>query len=379
MKRILIDATTVCRQLDGLSQYILNILLNFANEFKDEAKFTLLLRPDECPHSYLVNFERAGFSLIFVNISPIGPKREIQFFLLLQQLRGSYDVFYEPSNQYPLAAKNVVYTVHDLIYERFPSQLGNFSKVKAKWLHFNVSVGLLKSKVVIAVSNFTKSEIARFHSSPRTISDKVVVIHEGWEHLDLAIDENERQEDFSKEYFLYVGSSRGHKNLTRLIEAYSSIYTGIKYDLVIAGNGRWLSATDIRLIQEVNTQEIRIYLTGWIPDKRLHLLFREARALVFPSLCEGFGIPILEAFFNKVPLICSDIPVFREVAGDAALFFDPLRVSSIAEILKKFHDNYDTLSNKLTSRGGERLDQFSWEKASQQIFAILSHACCQSK
>ena len=122
MKKILIDGTTISRQMDGLTQYVVNVVSRLDTSW---AQFTLWIRPNECDPTYRTLFEQKGIIVEEVAISPIGPKRDWQFRRYLKQ-HTPFDAAWIPSNQYPLFLHlPSVYTVHDIIYERFPEQLGN--------------------------------------------------------------------------------------------------------------------------------------------------------------------------------------------------------------------------------------------------------------
>ena len=179
MKRLLIDGTTLSAKMDGLSQYMLNIIKHI-----DTSKFrcTLIVRPNECPTEYADGFVGCGMQIETVNIAPIGPLRDLQFAAYLRDHHGEFDCAFIPSNQFPLAL-NIpsVYTIHDLIYEAYPSQLGKLSGLKRAYLHAVVKHGLKKSAHVIAVSEYTKQEVKRFH--PKCNEDKIKVVYEGWEQI----------------------------------------------------------------------------------------------------------------------------------------------------------------------------------------------------
>ena len=178
-KRLLIDGTTLSSKMDGLSQYTLNIILNFT---PGEFDYTLLVRPGECDSIYLEQFKALGMAIEEVNIAPIGPKRDFQFKRYLDKHEHRFDMAFIPSNQFPIALSlPSIYTIHDLIYEQYPSQLGHLRILKRAYLHWVVKIGLKKSAHTVAVSEFTKQDILKWH--PKADPNKITVIHEGWEHL----------------------------------------------------------------------------------------------------------------------------------------------------------------------------------------------------
>ena len=122
-----------------------------------------------------------------------------------------------------------------------------------------------------------------------------------------------------------------HKNLTRLIEAYGRKKRDFR--LILAGLRGFHTGAIERLIEEMALQD-SVQITGWVPREELYSLYERARAFVYPSTFEGFGMPILEALAAGIPVACSDIPPLREVAGDAALYFDPLNEDDMASAIE---------------------------------------------
>jgi glycosyltransferase involved in cell wall biosynthesis len=123
------------------------------------------------------------------------------------------------------------------------------------------------------------------------------------------------------------------------------------------------------LIAELGVKD-SVRLTGWIPRDELLLLYSRAQAFVYPSIFEGFGMPVLEAMAAGIPVACSDIPPLREVAGEAALFFDPLNEDAIAIAVESIVTD-ETLRARLEKAGPQRARTFSWERAAQETLAAL--------
>ena len=362
MRHILIDGTPVSRQMDGLTQYILNVVLRLDMSFR----YTLLLRPNQCPERYLRKLRETPIHIEEVDIAPIGPLREIQFARYMRS-HCDFDAAFIPSNQYPLCLRiPAVYVVHDLIYEQFPEQLGALSALKRWYLRRVVRRGVCCAKQVVAVSNYTRQEILKYHGEQ--YADKISVIYEGWEHLldNQSIGESSVRIDF-KQYLLYVGSSRGHKNLSRLISALQQSYNLLPQDtgVVIVGNEKMFTPKQLEKIQEMNTLRKTVQLTGWLTDENLAYCFQHAKGLIFPSLCEGFGIPVLEAYYYHLPLLLSNQSSLPEVAGDAAIYFCPTDIEDIASVILAFFEGKDY--STLIEKQDHRLKLYSWQKTAMQI------------
>lgn len=369
MKHILIDGTTISSRMDGLSQYILNVTLNW--ELTPGYRYTLLVRPNECPPLYLRLFKEKGFQIEEVNIAPIGPIRDLQFARYLLK-RKHFDAAFIPSNQYPIAMRlPALYTIHDLIYEQFPEQLGRGKFFKRWYLRFVTHVGLFKAKEVVAVSQYTCNEILRYHG--RNYEENIHVIHEGWEHLLFFAGEayGYPKDVAMKNYILYVGSSREHKNLGRLIKAIKNCYQELPEDwgFVFIGNNKMLTSKYQKEINEINKEREIVQITGWQEDQSLANYYRHARALIFPSLSEGFGIPVLEAYFYRIPLLLSNQASLPEIAGNAAIYFNPYDVKDISRTIVNFiqQPNHDALIERQT----QRLSRYSWKNTSKQLKLLL--------
>jgi glycosyltransferase involved in cell wall biosynthesis len=354
--------------MDGLSQYILNIVVNLDSKFLKNFEARILLNKDCCPSFYLQQFYSKGITVEFVNIHPIGPLRELDFLLYVLKNKHLKSLFYSPSAQYPLCLKGGVYTIHDLIYEQYPEQLGRFKWLKKQFLHFITKNGLQRASQVIAVSEYTKSEILRWHPNIKNLSDKIKVIHEGYEHL-ISIAENNKPKISFSNYLLYVGSSRGHKNMSGLLSAILSIKNTLpsSWGIVLVGNLKWMTKEQINLINQINSERTLVHTTGWLSNADMSGFFKYASAFVFPSFSEGFGIPVLESFYYKIPVICSNQSALPEVAGDAALYFNPNDSKEIGDKILFFIENQEILSKELTDKGTNRLKLFGWAKAAKEL------------
>lgn len=363
---ILIDGTTLSRKTDGLTQYTLSIVLELLRNTSNV--YTLICRNNEVPDTYLRKLEEFSEKLHieYVNISPIGLKRDIQFTIWYKKNKQRFDYLYEPSAQYPLGVKGGVYTIHDILYEEYPEKLGKLSILKKLYLHHVVKRGLKKSSSVVTVSNFTKKEIIKYHGEK--YANKLNVIYEGYEHLkniEVCNDDNK----ITEKYFLYIGSSRGHKNLHNLFLGYEK--ANISWKLVIVGRMDRLEEKDKDLVQKINQSYEKIIFTGWIEDKKMYELLSKSAAFVFPSKSEGFGIPILESYFFKIPLLCSDIEVFKEITDDACIMFNPFDIDNIARVLTDFSNRTKDENEELIQRQNKQLLKYSWKKAAENIYNIL--------
>lgn len=372
MKRILIDCTTLSKKTDGLTQYTLSILIELLKI--TDAKFIIIYRENELPNNYLnqIMTFNSRVELKPVEMSPIGPKRDYNFSKWFRKNKNSFDLFYEPSAQYPKGVNGGLYTIHDILYEEFPEKLGKYARLKRYYLHHVVRRGLKNAKIVIAVSQFTKDEICKYHG--KKFENKIQVVYEGYEHLkNVKLLENDsfinNLLSFKNHFFLYIGSSRGHKNLHNLFLAYE--LAAVEWKLVVVGRMDRLECKDKKLVEKINHNEKKIIFTGWIDDNQMYTILSEATAFIFPSKSEGFGIPVLESWYFGVPLLCSDIPVFNEIVGDACIKFNPLDIKDISNKLRDFTKRSDKDNALLIDKEKECLNKYSWTDAAMNIKNIL--------
>ena len=270
-----------------------------------------------------------------------------------------------------------VVTIHDLIKHESKGLATTTRNPILYWLKYLgyllvVWLAAKRAKKVIVPSRWVKEKVVRQFGLER---NKVVVIYEGVsENIKYQISNIKYQKEvlekykIKKPYLLYVGSVYPHKNVERLIEAVRTVnQSSITLVIVCARSVFWE-----RLKRKINQMKARgfVKLIGFVPENDLPVLYQSAHAFVFPSLSEGFGLPGLEAMACGTPVICSDIPVFREIYGESAVYFDPYRVDDIARrILEVLH--YDAMTHHSRVEEGKRwVKKFSWEKCAKETLKV---------
>jgi glycosyltransferase involved in cell wall biosynthesis len=372
-KRILIDATTIVEKKDGLSQYIISFLYHLPEESFDLFDFSVLVNKGVVRRELWDVIQKRNFTVIEAAIAPIGPKREWDMFWFFKQYKDKFDLFHSTSNQYPLCLKKGIATVHDITFKKYLDSKWWTFNIAKRFLNLIIKNALHRSSAVIAVSEYTKQDLVHTYSLNNKISDKISVIYEGWEHLKINAEEKQEGEaipDF-KNYLFYVGTTRLHKNMKNLLRAFNlackKLPTEIK--LVISGNETYLDEPDKAVINEINKDGQRIFFTGFVSGYVLEQLFKNSDAFIFPSLSEGFGIPVLEAYYFKKPLLCSNTTSLPEIAGDAALYFNPADQDDIANAILKFYAD-PSIKEILVEKGQARIALFSWKKTAEEIFHL---------
>ncbi len=265
-----------------------------------------------------------------------------------------------------------VVTVHDLGYRRFPQA---HTRVQRWYLEASTRWNAANAARVIAISQATARDLQTAYGTPAA---RIRVIHEaaaGWTRAGATARQAAREKyGLTRPYALFMGSIQPRKNLERLITAYAHLHARepLSWDLALVGGRGWLSEP---LYEQVQTLELekRIRFTGYVPDDDLIALLSDARFFAFPSLFEGFGLPVLEAQSVGVPVMTANNSSLPEIAGDAALLVDPTDVDAIADAMLRLSQD-EALRQRLIEAGYENVKRFSWAKAAAETLAVLEEA-----
>jgi glycosyltransferase involved in cell wall biosynthesis len=229
-----------------------------------------------------------------------------------------------------------------------------------------------KADAIITVSNSARQDILRYLKVPR---EKVSVIMGAAAPCFSRVTDKEQLEDVRRRYgldtpfILYVGTIEPRKNLVRLIQAFARLKRwGLPHKLVIVGQTGWHVGPIHSEVERLGLEK-EVIFTGYVPFEDLPSLYSLAESMAFPSLYEGFGLPVLEAMACGAPVVTSRSSSLVEVAGDAALLVDPLSVEEIAEALYRIHMN-DELRYELSKRGLKRAALFTWEASARSTLEL---------
>jgi len=286
--------------------------------------------------------------------------------------RAGVDLVHSLANTAPLWGRfRRVVTVNDLIHRFYPDTHGG---LKARGMAFLVPAAIRRADRVITISAATADDLVRELGTPREKID-VVPLGVGTtvrEAVAPATGLRERFELGDRPIALSVSAKRPHKNLPRLLEALALIPAERRPVLVVPGYGTF---HDDALAADVQRLGIAgdVRMLGWVDDAELEGLYAEAAVFVFPSLYEGFGLPVLEAMARGVPVACSDRGSLREVAGDAARVFDPEQPRAIAAAMEEILAD-PALADRLRAAGREQAARFTWPKAAQGVLASYERA-----
>lgn len=283
--------------------------------------------------------------------------------------RAQVDVLHSLGTTAPVAAPcPTVVTVHDLIYEHYPQTF----PTAARWgLRALVGPAARRATRVLAISQATATDVVQ---RLRVAPARVDVVYNGFgmrahPHPTPAAELRARL-GLRDPVILCVSAALEHKNLVRLIEAFARLPAGPT--LVIAGHaGREQAALEERAAASGVAD--RFVLTGWLSDADLEGLYALARCAVYPSLHEGFGLPVLEAMARGVPLASSNATSLPEVTGDAAELFEPRDTAAIAAAMRRLLED-DAHVDTLVRKGRQRVGDFSWERCAQGTLDTYARA-----
>ncbi len=305
------------------------------------------------------------------------PRLWTQAGLAGQTFTDQLDVLFVPAHTIPLVRRpglKTVVTVHDLGSEYLP---GMHQLKQRLYLGFMQRHQLKNATKIIAVSNATKKDLVnKIGLDP----DKIEVVYEGYDQEKF---KGQNSKVKNKEYFLFVGTVQPRKNLERIIIAFSRQLSASRQKtkksedrrlmtddyLVIAGSKGWLSDEIYKLPKKLGIED-RVKFLGRVEDQDLPALYSGAIALVFPSLFEGFGLPILEAQASGCPVITSNISSMPEVAGKGAILVNPESVDDIVRGMMEIGE-IKGIREGLIKKGLENVKRFSWEKAAKKTLKVL--------
>jgi len=341
------------QQYGGISRYFSEIIRRippseanvrvlaglYINEYARELKVSKGLKVPPIPYT---GFIRMKINRIFQKV----------------MLKGADDktiihqTYYYPFS-FPKKAKLVV-TVYDMIHEHLYPSLTNASSIKRKSCE--------RADIIIAISQSTKNDLVElFGVEPQ----RVTVIH-----LASSLKESSMcvaAKAFSEPYMLYVGERKGYKNFDGFIQAFSQSKMLMDNFHVVCFGGGVFDRTDMDLLKKTGVTNHVHQVKG--DDAILASHYRDASAFVYPSLYEGFGLPLLEAMSLSCPVVCSNSSSIPEVVADAGVYFDPVDSSSIQMVLEDTLSNTQLLAD-LKARGQKRVSAFSWDRCAVETLSV---------
>lgn len=293
--------------------------------------------------------------------------------LSLEMLTHPPDVLFVPAHVLPLIhPRRSVVTIHDLGDVYFPQAYPISQRIYHHWSRRWIA---REASHLFADSQVTKDDMVKLY---RVDAEKISVVYPAYDARLFSpmrdarfVAETKRRFGVDGDYIMTIGTIHPRKNYVRLVESFARLKPET-WSLIIAGKRGWLYDSIFSRVRELNLQSHIIFL-DYVPASDLPALISGARLFVFPSLHEGFGLPILEAQACGTPVACSNTSSLPEAAGDAALFFDPHDVDAIADAMRRALSD-TALRETLIARGFENVKRFSWEKSAQAVLEVLNSA-----
>ena len=272
-----------------------------------------------------------------------------------------HDLFFSPGYNTPLFCRApFVFTIHDLTHIQCPQT----STAHVRLYYATVMKRACHRAVrILTVSEFTKKQIIDWSG---VVPEKVVNVGNG---VDPLYEPSGDSYGFPFPYLLSVSNRKPHKNELRIVEAFGQANLDSQTRLVFTGE----TTPALSRCIERNQLCSRVEFVGIVPEARMPSLYRGARALIFPSLYEGFGLPIVEAMACGTPVVTSNLTAMPEVAGDAALLVDPRSAEQISSAIEQI-ENDSSLRQELRQKGLLRVFSFSWKTTCARVRQILSQA-----
>lgn len=347
--KVLFDHQLFYNRYGGASKYFVMLLNSIPREYwKTTALFPLneYAKEKSLMPRYPIMFRGQ------IRISEWLNKRYTNWYLK----NKSFDVFHQTNfGTYclkDLRNKPMVTTFHDINLSTFLPQPSMVEKQK---------ISLQRADAIICVSDNTRRDMLNIFDIDES---KVHVIHHGIEIPDLS--NLSLKKIIDSPYILYVGVRLEYKNFQRLVRAFSIIHVWFP-DLKLVCTSFPFNSEEIELLRHLSILDNVVHISA--TENQMFQLYRDALFFIYPSIYEGFGMPILEAWACKCPVLLSNASCFPEIAKDGGLYFDPLSVDDIINTMRRSIEDSD-LRKKLVDRGNELVKTYSWEKCAQQHIKV---------
>ena len=359
---IAIDATSIPKNKTGVGVYLVNLINELSNiDYNND--YYIFVQSDDADS---FNIDKANFNFIIIDSNKY---RKTILRLLWEQLilpkklkRYNIDILHSPHYTAPIFSKvSKVITFHDMTFYTLP-QVHTFFKRLLFKTYMKIS-----SKIADKILTVSKSTAKDVQKILKVNSDKICVTYNAKKDIYRPINDKKKIKEIclkykiSNDYILFVGTLEPRKNIKTLIKSYSKLIDEINKDikLVIVGKKGWMYKEIFKLIKYLEIEE-KVIFTGFADLDDLPYLYNGAEMFVYPSIYEGFGIPVLESISCGVPTITSNVSSMPEVIGNAGITIDPTDIIELKNSMKKIIKN-DNLKKKLKNLGIKQSKKFTWE------------------
>lgn len=355
---------------EGFGWYTQHVLKRLTNNMRD-AQFVFFT--DRKPSSYLVENLNVQYKTVYP------PARHPYLWYVWNEIsipfmlkKTGADLYFSPDGFLPSGIKiPSIATIHDLNFEDEPSYLS--PRVQAYYKKY-MRLSANAASHILTVSDFSKKDLETRY---QIASGKVTAVHNGpqkkFENLRKMKVSTQQRYGRNKPYFLFVGAQNPRKNMHRILAAFDALKskTNLQHKLLFVGEKmRW--DENINAAWEKMSHQEDVIFTGRLSTTELNKVYSAATALVFPSLHEGFGMPIIEAFAAHCPVITSTTTAMPEVAGNAALLVNPTETSAIEKAMQNLAESLP-LREELREKGAARAKDFKWNKVAKTTEKIIQN------
>jgi glycosyltransferase involved in cell wall biosynthesis len=341
------------QKISGVQRYASQLLHHYYQLHQDITLAAPAVRPEEGKYRLVVPVVTTG-----TTAGLWWEQAQLPFFLRKQ----GHPLLLNFCNMAPVFYRNKISCIHDIAFLRYPQF---FSKAFYYYYKALIPAIIRTSRHVITVSEFSKAELMDYY---RLRPEQVTVIPNAGFTTEMPVGSVQQASAAGRPYFLFVGSADPRKNLLFLLKAYAAAHLQ-QTDLVIAGGG--YASFNSTLLQEAAgfATHPHIHFTGHITDQQLTQYYHAAKAVIVPSLYEGFGLPVAEALSARCNVLAADIPIFREVAGVHAAYFDPYDPARLIRLLQQ----EDSVSRKNNDEGYDYIRaQYSWKDSAELLYRTVN-------
>lgn len=368
--RIGVDARELEGKKTGVGRYLINLLREWS-EIAPENRYVLFFMKG-IPNDPVL--ERECISKRLITLPRILNRNLIweQVYLPVHVAREETNLFFSPSYTMPFFVRTrTVVTVHDISYE-----------VNRKWFppreamirRFFTRLSTNRADAIITISEFSKRDIIKYFGIN---GDRIKVIYPAADSIFSSVPNRDETERIKKRYntgerfLLYVGSILNRRPVNILIKSFSkAVKDESRLKLVIVGENRTWPKQDMRrMISDSGVKNSVIYL-DYIPDDELALLYKSAEVFIYPSLYEGFGLPLLEAMSSGTPVIAPNVASFPEVVGDGGILIDRIDEDEMSRAILAFIKD-ESMRNNYIIKGKERARKFSWRRSAEEHLELF--------
>jgi glycosyltransferase involved in cell wall biosynthesis len=376
--KVLFDASPMIVERTGIAFYTERLVTNLAKHYPDDMElhgfyYNFLNRRDTSHLPRMKNLDYMGASVMPSKIVYQLRRWGIEVpFEMLSLKRADFILFPNILGYPSLFGTPCAPVIHDLTYIDLPEYVS--AKLRSDLVRF-VPKQIARSSFVVTVSEFTKQRIVDYyHVDPAKIIVTPIPPEPPRPQEDTRCQEVLTGLGVTKPYILFVGTIEPRKNVPNLIDAFLALPENLRkqYQLVIAGRIGWNCEREVAMLKELEGTNSGVVHLGYVSDEAKDILYQKATVFSSASHYEGFGMPVLEAMNYGVPCCLSDIPIFAEVAEDAALYFDQDNPADIAAKLGTLLQN-ESMRADLGARAAKHVTKYSWSKVSTTVHdAIFS-------